>query len=110
VVYKDGHWTDHATKEHLLFMADSIPTSRILNILTYCTGYIQPFGERIYHTRIALNALSTEYSVAMARRGPATERLPEEVNALIVSPVRSSIRSKPICRPPGCAPILNIPL
>ena len=74
---------DQATEEYLLFTADSIPTSRVLRILTYRTGYSHLFGERTYHTRIALNTLSSEQSVAMARGMLATERLPEELKALI---------------------------
>jgi class 3 adenylate cyclase/tetratricopeptide (TPR) repeat protein len=83
-VYEDGHWMDQATEEYLLFTADSIPTSRVLRILTYRTGYSQPFGERTYHTRIALNTLSTEHSVEIAQALLATESLPEELQALIV--------------------------
>jgi class 3 adenylate cyclase len=78
-VYEDGHWMDQATEEYLLFTADSIPTSRVLSILTYRTGYSHPFGERTYHTRIALNTLSSEQSVAVARGMLGTERLPEEL-------------------------------
>jgi tetratricopeptide (TPR) repeat protein len=83
VVYEDGHWMDQATEEYLLFTADSIPASRILRILTYRTGYSHPFGERTFHTRIAINTLSAEHSVAMARGMLATESLPEELKALI---------------------------
>ncbi|MGH8069087.1 MAG: adenylate/guanylate cyclase domain-containing protein [Candidatus Entotheonellia bacterium] len=83
-VYEDGHWMDQATETYLLFTADSIPTSRVLRILTYRTGYSQPFGERTYHTRIALNTLSTEHSVEIAQALLATESLPEELKALIV--------------------------
>jgi predicted ATPase len=83
-VYEDGHWMDQATEEYLLFTADSIPTSRVLRLLTYRTGYVHPFGERTYHTRIALNTLSTEHSVEVAQALLATESLPEELKALIV--------------------------
>jgi class 3 adenylate cyclase/tetratricopeptide (TPR) repeat protein len=83
-VYEDGHWMDQATEAYLLFTADGIPTSRVLRILTYRTGYVHPFGERSYHTRLALNTLSTVHSVEMAQRMLATERLPEELQALIV--------------------------
>ena len=82
-VYEDGHWMDQATDEYLLFTADSIPTSRVLRILTYRTGYSHPFGDRTYHTRIALNTLSIEHSVEMARGILATASLPEELKALI---------------------------
>jgi class 3 adenylate cyclase/tetratricopeptide (TPR) repeat protein len=83
-VFEDAHWMDQATEAYLLLMADSIPTSRVLRILTYRPGYMQPFGDRTYHTRIALNTLSTEHSVEMAQALLATESLPEALKALIV--------------------------
>lgn len=83
LVYEDVHWMDQATEESLLFAADSIPTSRMLQILTYRTGYQQPFGERTYHTRIALDNLSSEDSAEMTRAILSTEQLPEELNTLI---------------------------
>ncbi|HEU4344360.1 MAG TPA: adenylate/guanylate cyclase domain-containing protein, partial [Candidatus Binatia bacterium] len=63
LVYEDVHWMDQATEQSLLFAADSVPNNRILQILTYRTGYVHPFGERTYHTRIALDNLSTADSV-----------------------------------------------
>jgi class 3 adenylate cyclase/tetratricopeptide (TPR) repeat protein len=83
VVYEDVHWMDQATEESLLFAADSIPTSRILQILSYRTGYQHPFGERTYHTRIALDSLSTADSVEMSKAILATEHLPTELNTLV---------------------------
>ncbi|HEU4343175.1 MAG TPA: tetratricopeptide repeat protein, partial [Candidatus Binatia bacterium] len=68
----------------LLFAADSVPNNRILQILTYRTGYVHPFGERTYHTRIALDNLSTADSVEMSKAILSTEHLPEELNTLIV--------------------------
>jgi class 3 adenylate cyclase/tetratricopeptide (TPR) repeat protein len=84
VVYEDVHWMDQATEESLLFAADSVPTSRILQIFTYRTGYQHPFGERSYHTRIVLDNLSSGDSAEMAKAILATEQLPEELNNLIV--------------------------
>ncbi|MBI3029847.1 MAG: AAA family ATPase [Candidatus Rokubacteria bacterium] len=84
VVYEDIHWMDKAMEESLLFMADSIPTSRVLQILTYRPGYAQPLGERTYHTRIALDTLSREASVQMAQAVLTAEGLPDELNSLIV--------------------------
>jgi class 3 adenylate cyclase/tetratricopeptide (TPR) repeat protein/ribosomal protein L40E len=83
MVYEDVHWMDQATEESLVFAADSIPNSRILQILTYRTGHHHPFGERTYHTRIALDSLSTEDSAEMAKGLLATEHLPPELNTLI---------------------------
>ncbi len=82
-VYEDLHWMDHPTEESLRFTSDSIPSNRILQILTYRPGYAHPFGERTYHTRIALTTLSTEDSVQMAQAMLAVESLPEELRSLI---------------------------
>ncbi len=83
IVYEDVHWMDQATEESLLFAADSIPNSRILQILTCRTGYVQPFGERTYHTRIALDSLTTEDSIEMTKGILATHQLPDELNTLV---------------------------
>jgi len=83
VVYEDVHWTDKATEEYLTLIADGLPTSRVLVILTYRTGYTHPFGERSYQTRLMPGALSTEESVAMARAMLVAERLPDDLQALL---------------------------
>jgi len=83
LVYEDLHWMDKATEEYLLFAADSVPTSRVLCILTYRPGYSHPFGEHTYHTRIAPDILSSEESVRMAEAMLAVEGLPDELRGLI---------------------------
>lgn len=84
VVFEDLHWMDKATEECLQGIADSITRSRVLLILTYRPDYHHPFGERSYHTRIALDTLSTADSAEMTKAILATEHLPEELDALIV--------------------------
>jgi class 3 adenylate cyclase/tetratricopeptide (TPR) repeat protein len=83
MVYEDLHWTDKATEEYLALVADSLPASPVVLLLTYRPGYSHPFGERTYQTRIAPGALSTGDSVAMARAMLAAERLPDGLQALI---------------------------
>jgi class 3 adenylate cyclase len=83
IVYEDVHWTDKATEEYLTLVADSLPASRVLLVLTYRPGYGHPFGERSYQTRIVPGALSTGDSVTMVRTMLAAERLPEGLQALI---------------------------
>jgi class 3 adenylate cyclase/tetratricopeptide (TPR) repeat protein len=85
VVYEDVHWMDQATEEFLGLMADIIATSRVLMILTYRPGYVPPFGDRSYYTRLVLTALSTEASAAMTRGMLATERLPDTLQTLIAA-------------------------
>ena len=84
LVHEDVHWIDKASEESLVFTADSVPTSRILHILTYRPGYKHPFDERSYHTRIALSTLSPEDSVHMAHAVLGTDSLPEDLRTLIV--------------------------
>ena len=82
---EDLHWIDEASERSLLHSADSIPGCRVLQIFTYRPEYTHPFGERTYHTRIALNTLSSEESVRMAQAVLATQSLPEGLKSLIVS-------------------------
>jgi tetratricopeptide (TPR) repeat protein len=84
VVFEDLHWMDQATEAFLTMMADSIPTSRVLCLFTYRPGYVHPFGERTYYTRLALPTLSTADTVQIARAMLATEHLPEALQTLII--------------------------
>ena len=83
-VHEDIHWMDKATEESLQFAVDSVPGNRLLLILTYRPGYVQPFGDRSYHTRIALTALTQQDSAQMAEAMLGTESLPPELQRLIV--------------------------
>jgi class 3 adenylate cyclase/tetratricopeptide (TPR) repeat protein len=85
IVIEDLHWIDEASERSLLYSADSVPGCRVLQIFTYRPGYTHPFGERTYHTRIALTTLSSEDSVRIAQAVLAAQSLPEELQSLIVS-------------------------
>jgi predicted ATPase len=84
VVFEDLHWMDQATEAFLTFTIDSIAASRVLCLCTFRPGYVHPFGERTYYTRMALSTLSTTDTLQMARAMLATERLPEALQTLIV--------------------------
>ena len=84
VLFEDLQWMDKTTEEYLLFIADSVPTNRLLLLLTYRPGYTHPFGERTYHSRIALNTLSQKDSVEMVKAVLAAGSLPEDLITLIV--------------------------
>ena len=84
IVYEDVHWMDKATEEILLEINDIIATGRILQIFTHRSGYVHPFGDHTYHTRISLDALSDEDSIHMAEAMLATASLPGELERLIV--------------------------
>ena len=66
LVVEDLHWMDKASEEMLLYLADSIAASPVLMILTYRPGYSNPFGDRTYATRQALNRLSDPESICLA--------------------------------------------
>ena len=83
-VFEDLHWVDTATGEYLAFVADSIAASRALVILTYRPGYVHRLGERSFHTRLVLTALSAGEGERMAEAVLATTRCPSDLKALIV--------------------------
>jgi predicted ATPase/class 3 adenylate cyclase len=83
-VFEDLHWMDKATEDYLLAVADSIAGSRVLLVLTYRPGFAHSFGERSYHTRLALNALSGEDSAQMAQKVLAADALPADLQRIVL--------------------------
>ena len=62
-------------------VADTLPASRVVLLLTYRPGYEHRFGDRPYQTRIAPGALSTGDSAAMAEQMLAASGLPDAAAA-----------------------------
>ena len=83
IVYEDVQWMDRASEELLIATADVVPANRILQILTYRTGYVHALGERTYHVRVGLDVLSPHESIEMARAMLGAESLPREFEALL---------------------------
>jgi adenylate cyclase len=83
IVYEDIHWMDGASEEWLAAMIDSVPAIRILHVFTHRTGYVHPFGERSYFTRIAVGALSDAESLSVARAVLATSDVPTTLREAI---------------------------
>jgi len=84
LVVEDLHWIDKTSEEVLLHLADSIPTARVLLLVTYRPGYQHPFGERTYTTRIGLRTLSDHDSLRLAAGMLAMSEFPPELRDLIV--------------------------
>lgn len=85
---EDLHWSDAASEEFLVFLADAIPTARVLLLLTYRPGYAQPFGDRSYHMRLSLQALPRSAMSGMAQAILAAaegSQLPEALLELLVA-------------------------
>jgi tetratricopeptide (TPR) repeat protein len=84
LVWEDLHWTDQATEEFLALLGDTVAAHPILMILTYRPGYTPPVGDRTFHTRVALPALTTADSVAMALGVLSVDELPDALQTLVI--------------------------
>jgi tetratricopeptide (TPR) repeat protein len=85
IVVEDLHWIDAASEEFLSFIADTVPAARVLLVLTHRPGYQHPFGDRSFHVRIPLQALSDEDTSAMVGGVLSVDGLPIELRALIAA-------------------------
>jgi predicted ATPase len=85
LVIEDFHWIDAASEEFLAFLADSIPAAPVLLIFTHRPGYEHPFGDRSYHVRIPLQALSQQAMGQMVQSVLESDELPAGLQQLIAS-------------------------
>ncbi|MGH7344419.1 MAG: ATP-binding protein, partial [Candidatus Rokuibacteriota bacterium] len=83
LVIEDLHWIDGASEQFLVSLVDSVPAQRVLLVFTYRPGYVNPFGERSYVSRIVLGTLSTDDSARVAAAVLDTNVLPDELRRLI---------------------------
>ena len=83
LVIEDLHWVDEASEQFLVSLVDSIPALRVLLVFTYRPGYVNPFGERSYFTRVMPGTLSAEESARMAAAVLDAGALPEELRRVI---------------------------
>ena len=85
VVIEDLHWVDTASEEFLAYLGDSIAATRVLLILTHRPGYQHPFGDRSFHVRIPVQALSESDTATMTEAVLETADLPTELRRIIAS-------------------------
>jgi class 3 adenylate cyclase/tetratricopeptide (TPR) repeat protein len=83
LVIEDLHWIDHASEDLLGFLAESVPASRVMLLLTHRPGYAHPFGDRSYHTRLNVPPLSSSDIGAIAGSVLGATSLPEALEELI---------------------------
>jgi predicted ATPase len=57
VVCEDLHWIDTETQTILDRMIESLPTARILLLVTYRPEYQRPWGGKTYYTQLRLDPL-----------------------------------------------------
>jgi hypothetical protein len=72
-----------STDDHRDTIGDVSPPVRELLIVTYRPGYTPPVGDRTFHTRVALPALTTADSVAMALGWLSVDALPDALQTLL---------------------------
>jgi class 3 adenylate cyclase/tetratricopeptide (TPR) repeat protein len=85
MLIEDVHWADAASEEYLGYLAESIPATRTLLVITHRPGYRHTFGDRSYHRRISLDALGADDMAAMAGAILESDQVPEALRALIAA-------------------------
>jgi DNA-binding NtrC family response regulator/tetratricopeptide (TPR) repeat protein len=85
VVVEDLHWVDPASEEWLAFLADVVPTTRALLILSHRSGYRHPFPDRSFHVHIALPPLSGGDMAMITGSLLGTAEIPDTLRTLIAS-------------------------
>jgi hypothetical protein len=73
LVVEDLHWVDRTSEEYLATLVDVVAGARILLVTTHRPGYRPPWMDRSYATQVALQPLSTQECLSLARDviGPA---------------------------------------
>jgi class 3 adenylate cyclase/tetratricopeptide (TPR) repeat protein len=84
LVFEDLHWMDQATEDFLKFIDDSLAAARVLVLLTYRPGHEHGLGDRTFHTRVAVGALASEESHAMAEAILASAGMAPEIDRLVL--------------------------
>ena len=67
LVVEDLHWVDRSSEEYLATLVDVVAGSRILLVTTHRPGYRPPWMDRSYATQVALQPLSAQESLSLAR-------------------------------------------
>ena len=83
VLVEDLHWIDKASEEYLAVLADLVPATRVLLVLSHRPGYRHPFGDRSYHVRVTLPPLSAPEMTDMTDAVLGTGTIPPVVRSLV---------------------------
>jgi len=67
LLIEDLQWIDPSSEEFLRAVVDSLASYPMLLVCTYRSGYTPAWHERLAHQRIALDALSEDEAMRMAR-------------------------------------------
>lgn len=68
LVLEDVHWIDPESENILHVILDVVPAAQVLIVLTARPGYVPPFGERGYFTRVSLGELKPNETAELVKR------------------------------------------
>ena len=85
LVVEDLHWADQASLEFISYLADSVPHSRILLVVTFRSGWEHPFGARSFLTQLDLGTLSDSASASLAASVLGHGSLPAELEEVVLA-------------------------
>jgi class 3 adenylate cyclase/tetratricopeptide (TPR) repeat protein len=83
VVIEDAHWIDTASEECLRSLIDALPGMAVLLVVTYRPLDQQPFGDRTYFWRIALQPIDEGAALRIAEAALGVATLPAELASVI---------------------------
>jgi class 3 adenylate cyclase/tetratricopeptide (TPR) repeat protein len=83
LVVEDAHWIDSASEDLLRSLTESLAGMAVLLIVTYRPAYQQPFGDRTYYWRIALQPVDDADAVRIVQATLGVDDLPEDLAATI---------------------------
>ena len=65
LVFEDLHWLDNETQAFLDSLIDSLPTARVLLLVSYRPEYRHQWGGKTYYTQLRIDPLTGESAQAM---------------------------------------------
>ena len=83
LLIEDLHWIDPASEDLIVFLAEAVPTARVLLVCSHRPGYRKPIEDRTYHLQLALRPLSEGEMTMMTGTLLAGGQLPEAWRRLI---------------------------
>jgi predicted ATPase/class 3 adenylate cyclase len=82
---EDLQWVDRNSEEYCKALVDSVAAHPLLLVFTYRPGYAAPWGDRSFHQRLTLEALTDDETAEMVRSLLGVGELSPAVRELIVS-------------------------
>jgi predicted ATPase/class 3 adenylate cyclase len=85
LVVEDAHWVDSASEDVLKALADALPGMAVLLVVTHRPLYQQPFDDRTYYWRVALQPIDERDAARIVRATLGVDELPPELAAVIAA-------------------------